>query len=107
MDLSFVYDQGMQASGQTGPTTAQQNAIADTVARSAIEALGPILQRDIIPQILRDRNALTILGSEAGKAATREAGAWGAVFAAGIGLLGVGVCLAGTASLVRAIKSDR
>jgi hypothetical protein len=95
----------MQASGQTVPTQAQQNAIADVFARSMVESLAPILQRDIIPQVLQDRNALTILGSEAGKAATREAGAWGAVLAGGVGLLGLGVFLVGTASLLRAIKS--
>jgi len=97
----------MEPSGQVPTTPLQQNAIADTVARSAMEALGPILQRDIVPQVLRDRNALALFGSEAGKAAAREAGAWGAVLAGGVGLLGLGVFLVGSASLIRAIKADR
>jgi len=96
----------MEPSGQAA-TPQSQSVIADTLARSAVEALGPILHRDIVPQVLRDRNALSIIGSEAGKGAVREAGPWGAVFAGGIGMLGLGVLLVGTASLIKAVKKDR
>lgn len=88
----------------SGQTPAPSTAAIDAFAASAIQALGPILQRDIIPQVLGDRQALTILGSEAGKAAVREAGPWGVVASIGIGSLGIGVLMIGTSQLIRAIR---
>lgn len=92
----------MSSSGQVPPNPT--TAAVDAFAASAINALGPILQRDIVPQVLGDTRALTILGSEAGKAAVKEAGIWGVVTSIGVGSLGVGVLFWGTSHLIRAMR---
>ncbi len=91
----------MSSSGQVPNTAA-----IDAFATSAVNALAPIMVRDIVPQVLSDTRALTILGSEAGKAAVREAGPWGVVTSIGVGSLGVGVLLWGTSHLIRALRKQ-
>lgn len=93
-------------SGQIPVAPGTQRSITETFAQSAIQALIPTLREDIVPMVLRDRNALSIIGRESGRGIVMEAGAWGAVAAGGVGLLGLGVALWGTSHLVRALRKE-